>query len=199
LRQHILLVALLALGCWRDGDRADAGKRAAASEGHPIIWRDSTPPRFILEADSVTLTRSICLGPCPAYRVRISRTGAIHFSSATLQEMHTDSISPEVAQSLFREIAEASFTEYARPGDRDPAKCRMPVGDAPVSVVWVQTAGQQRALSDQIGCFRSPSAAVEELRTLGLRRIEDRIDSVARTGRWLTRPERRASPPNDAR
>ncbi len=176
-----LVLAVAAMGCDTTSDRVELAKESA----RPSPPRDSIPSTVLLDADSVVLTRSICFGPCPAYRVRIARTGGVHYFSSTHQETRTDSVAPERVSELLREIVASTFLEYPRSAERDPSKCRPPGSDGPGRSVELFVGASRFYISGDVGCFWNPDMSVAMLRSRVEHRVAERIDSVAGTGRWV--------------
>src|ERR687888_360851 len=59
----------------RSAETASAPANAAAVSPYRVIV---APPGAV---DSIVLERTACFGTCPAYRLRISAAGAVHFTS----------------------------------------------------------------------------------------------------------------------
>jgi hypothetical protein len=141
--------------------------------------------------DSIVLERTICYGPCPAYRLRLDAAGRIHFQSRNPGEevpAVTDSISPEGVLFLQQEAARIGF--FALPAQIDRTNmCRDRATDNPTATVTIFTVAGVHAVRDYHGCFNGADHSVM-LPLANLRTFEAQIDGVAGSFRW-SRPNRR--------
>jgi hypothetical protein len=187
LTRRILALAFASAftGCSAASDKIDSAKGGAEQAELSSPLRDSVPSTALLDADSVVLTSSICLGSCPAYSVRIARTGEVSYFSRTHQESRTDSIAPERVGALLREIVASTFLEYPRTSERDSSKCYPPGSDAPARLVELYVGASRYYITGDIGCFWNPDTSVAMLRSRVAYQLAERIDSVAGTGRWV--------------
>jgi hypothetical protein len=136
------------------------------------------------EVDSIALERTLCFGTCPAYRVVLTREGAIHFRSLnpgdTLR-VAADQVQPEAFTALVDEAGRMGF-------DRLPASiidsplCGGQATDFPSVLVTLFRGTQPKRVADSLGCQKRPEA---------LRAFELRIDSVAGARRWARPSSRR--------
>jgi hypothetical protein len=186
-----LVAAITVGGCSAASDRVErTQEEQAATDAKelpalPPPPRDSVPTTVLLESDSIVLTRTICFGPCPAYRVRVARTGAVHYFSSTHEETRTDSIAPGRVSEFLQEIVATTFFEYPLSTVRDPSKCRPPGTDAPGQLLELFVGVTRYYVTDDVGCFWNPDTAVAMLRSRSKDQLAVRVDSVAGTGRWV--------------
>ncbi len=140
--------------------------------------------------DSIVLERTVCLGTCPAYRIRLDATGRVHFQSRNPREDFppaTDSISPEGVTFLQREASRIGF--FALPPQlAGTALCRDQATDHPTATVTFFTAAGSHAVRDYHGCFERADHSVTK-RVADLRTFERQIDGVTGSFRWA-RPSR---------
>lgn len=160
-----LTFAPAVIGCSVASEKVAAAKDAVEQAVPPAPSRDSVPSTVLIDADSVVLTSSICLGSCPAYSVRIARTGEVSYFSKTDQESRTDSIAPKRVSELLREIESSTFLEYPRTSERDVSKCHPPASDAPARLVELYVGASRYYITGDIGCFWNPDTSVAMLRS----------------------------------
>ena len=146
--------------------------------------RSTTPPSTIApqdveNADSLVLERTGCFGTCPAYRVRITRSGAVLFRSRELSDtsrIETASIPSDSAQALFTYARLIRFTDLPGRIEDSKAYCPSRWTDHPTALLTIYGAGWSKQVVDYYGCWWAPEA---------LRRLEDQVDKTARVGRWM--------------
>lgn len=186
-RSYLLavLLAAAAVGCSTATDRPEHAENGKEPSALPPPPRDSVPTTVLLDADSIVLTRTICFGPCPAYRVRIARTGAVHYFSSTHKETRTDSIAPGKVSEFLQQIVASTFFEYPLSTVRNPSKCRPPGTDAAGQLLELYVGASRYYVTDDVGCFWNPDTAVAMLRSRSENQLAVRVDSVAGTGRWV--------------
>jgi hypothetical protein len=159
----LLAACLLAEGC------RSAAPRASTQADEPT------------RVDSVSLERTRCYGTCPTYRVVLTRDGDVRFTSGDARFPRTAAASfiPASLDELAAEARVAGFWSLpARIADQ-PALCGARATDFPSAIVTVFTRAESRAVEDYRGCH---GEGLERLR-----RLEEHIDSVAGSGRWLRR------------
>lgn len=177
-RVCILLVFSFALSCAGESEREVGG---AESE---LSGQVTEPLRFLLDADSIVLERTICYGDCPAYRVRLSRDGAIHYYSSTAGEERTDRVPADSVRVLLEEIVAASrVASPPPPGDR--SMCGGFTLDGPGSLAELFGAGWTRYLDSETLCHTSGVRNEKAVPVRDRDMLKNRIDSIARTGRWV--------------
>jgi hypothetical protein len=124
----------------------------------------------------MTLARSMCLGPCPAYTVEIRGDGTVQFEGlAHVDAMgsHSDRISRDAAAELLAAFRRADFfslqDEYAAM-----------VADIPTFTVSIEFDGRKKSVRDHMGLSMGmPEAAAD---------LEEAFDRLADTVRWLRGP-----------
>ena len=139
----------------------------------------------------ITLVRSACYGSCPAYQVTIRGDGLVHFTTGTspidavdgvhrqfarssgvlLPGTHEDRVPPEAVNTLLKQFEAADFW-------RLKDEYRYPVTDVPTQVVTLAVGDRSKTVVDYMGTRAGmPQAAAD---------LEDAIDRVAGTDRWVT-------------
>lgn len=168
MRRVILLAVAAPLSCSEPGIRST-----------PV---DARGPQG---TDSVVLERSLCFGTCPAYRLRVSRTGEVLFSSRNPGEEHLaaiDTVEAWVTDSLASEAGRSGF--FSLP-DRIP--CQTMASDHPTITIGVFGARTKRVVY-YTGChLGSDPSLASALR--GLPQLAARVDTLTRASRWI-RPAR---------
>jgi hypothetical protein len=123
----------------------------------------------------ITLTRSMCYGFCPAYRVTISSDGEVtyvgeRFVHAVGERRGT--IPRADVERLLRRFDEARFDQL-----RD--SYRAEVTDLPTTTITLERNGRSKTVVDYGGLSAGMPRAVRDL--------QDEIDRVANTGQWVLR------------
>jgi hypothetical protein len=158
-------LASLVISCAQSNRRQDAWQR-------------------ILAADSLTLERTTCFGTCPAYRLRVTRTGAVLFVSRNPDDSGrsvTDSVSPQTYTQLLEQAQMAQVLDLPEEIARDQRFCPSRATDLPSATVTIFMPGLTKRVDDYHGCFWAPAA---------LRDFERAIDQMLGSQRWV-RPARR--------
>ena len=140
-------------------------------------------------ADSVVLERTRCFGTCPAYRLRVSRTGEVVFLSRYPGDPRTvvDTVEKWVADSIARDASRLGF--FTLPDSVTPGTllCTEVVTDVPTITVGV-FGSRTKQVSYYLGCVRpKDSVLAQSLRNVPL--LAARIDTLTRSSRWI-RPGR---------
>jgi hypothetical protein len=144
-------------------------------------------------ADSIVLERSMCFGTCPAYRLRLSDAGVIHFESRNPGEegrTATDTVPAATLPSLVSRARSIGFFELPREIAADSVLCHNRATDHPTVVVTIFTNGETKRVEDYHGCYETVE---HEILTpiARLRSFEVEIDSVLRSSRWVRPANRR--------
>lgn len=141
-------------------------------------------------ADSIVLERTACFGTCPAYRLRLTRQGAVAFHSRNFGDSLRTGVAtiPETdAEQLFGFARMMAFETLPDTIANVPAYCRRPWTDHPTVTTTIFAGAHFKRVVDYQGCWWAPAA---------LRRLEALIDSTTHSSRWV-RPNdlRRGEPP----
>jgi hypothetical protein len=123
----------------------------------------------------ITLTRSVCFGFCPAYRVTINGDGEVVY----VGERHVNvagerraRVSQAEVQALLRRFDQAGFNALQ---DR----YRAPATDLPTYTITLERNGTTKTVVDYGGLMAGMPQAVRDL--------QDEIDRVANTAQWVLR------------
>lgn len=120
----------------------------------------------------ITLTRSGCLGTCPAYRVRVSTTG-IEFDGegyVTAVGSHGATADPAAVRELAKKFIADDF--YSMNSVYEAG-----VTDCPTYNLSISVDGQAKSVRDYMGSWIGMPQAISEL--------EDDVDNFAQTKRWI--------------
>jgi len=163
-----------------------------------IVWSVLTLTSVACHADpstaelaqtTISLQRTVCYGTCPAYKVTIRGDGHVHFESGTvpsggadsahrftpfqsvlLSGIHDDQVPVASVAALAQQFRDAGFFKLK---DRYQAE----VTDNPSQIVTLTVGTQQKSVIDYVGTEAGMPVAV--------RRLEEAIDHVAGTERWV--------------
>jgi len=139
--------------------------------------------------DSVVLERTRCFGACPAYRLRVSRTGEVVFLSRDPGDPRTavDTVEKGVADSIAKDASRLGF--FTLPDSVTPGKlfCTEVATDLPTITIGVFGSRAKRVVY-YLGCMHQDSVLAGSLRNLP--DLAARIDTLTRAERWI-RPIRR--------
>jgi phosphohistidine phosphatase SixA/ketosteroid isomerase-like protein len=143
--------------------------------------------------DSLVLERTPCFGFCPAYRLRVTSAGEVHFQSRNSGDQKRMAIAAAAASTLSLLVSRAraaGFYEFPDVLRGDSVLCPVAATDHPTAIVTIYSAAQTKRVEDYHGCRggieRSVATRIDRLRA-----FEQEIDSVLRSSRWVTRPSRR--------
>lgn len=146
----------------------------------------STADTQRVDADSIVLERSVCFGFCPAYRLTLQPSGAVHFVATTHGDsvQRADTIAPRTFAWLASEAHHSGFYTFPQEIARDSTLCAARATDHPTATVTVFRGDSTHSVVDYAGCYMGHNLSVAP--TLApLRRFESAIDSVAGSKRWL--------------
>lgn len=124
---------------------------------------------------TITLTRGACFGFCPVYRVSIRETGEVVYVGEQFVNVRGEQraqIAPEALQALVARFDEIGF-------DNLQDEYRAPVTDHPTYTITLERNGRVKTVTDYAGINAGMPRAVRDL--------EDEIDRVANTARWVLR------------
>jgi hypothetical protein len=123
----------------------------------------------------ITMTRSMCFGFCPAYRVTISSDGEVTY----VGERFVDAVGERRAtipradvERLLQRFDEVRFDQL-----RDAYRAE--VTDLPTYTITLERNGRTKTVVDYGGLSAGMPRAVRDL--------QDEIDHVANTGQWVLR------------
>jgi hypothetical protein len=159
------------------------------SDGTQSARQGAVPP----VTDSIVLERSMCLGTCPAYRVRLSDSGEVRFESRNPGDegrRAADTVPAATFPALISKATSIGFFDLPSKIVGDSVLCRVARTDAPTVVITVFTKAQTKRVEDYLGC--SETVAHETLQPIvSLRAFEIEIDSALGSSRWVRPASRR--------
>jgi hypothetical protein len=139
----------------------------AAPEAH-----DAAP---LVDADTlITLRRSECFGVCPVYSLSVSGDGTVSYvgtSYVKVRGVASGQISVSDVQELVNEMWDAGYFEMM-----EPSPCTSSFTDAPSVITSLRLGRETHRVEHYHGNPCSPAS---------LTTLEDRIDEVAGSERWL--------------
>lgn len=137
-------------------------------------------------ADSIAIERSVCYGFCPAYRLTIHPSGAVHFVTTARGDtvQRADTIAPREFRWLVSEAHRVGFFTVPTEIVNDTTLCAARATDHPTVTVTIFRGDSTHSVVDYRGCYMNTALRVAP--ALGpLRGLESAIDSVAGSRRWL--------------
>jgi hypothetical protein len=136
--------------------------------------------------DSIVLERTVCFGRCPAYRLRLSSDGHVLFVPDSPPGATSEGTIPTSDfQKLVSELERADFYAYPSVIRDDVALCAMPATDHPTSTITVFRDTEIKSVRDYTGCYAAPSDNRSEARLATLRKLDELVDSIAKSSRWV--------------
>ncbi len=124
----------------------------------------------------ITLERTVCFGFCPDYSVTITGDGQVTYDGhrfvAVKGQQHGTASTEEIA-TLLQRFDSVNFMSLRN-------EYRAPVTDLPTYTVTLQRGGRTKRVADYGGLGAGMPDAV--------RTIEEEIDRVANTARWVRQP-----------
>jgi len=122
----------------------------------------------------ITLTRSMCYGTCPDYRVEITGEGTVEFDGRQFVAVpghHTERIRPEAVRTLFEEFAKADFFwAYDEYSARN-------ITDMPPYSLSLSFDGRKKTIRDYVG----PAVGMPK----ALWQLEERVDAASGSDKWV--------------
>lgn len=171
MRSALLLTCALIVGC------AAPPPPVAASAARPSV-------------DSIVLERTPCFGPCPVYRLRIDGRGLVYFVSPDPKgagTRATDRVAPWVPDTLAAHARRIGFAELPDDVSTSDELCGLKFTDHPGIRLAIYGASVKHVWYDTgcyVGPYRHPLRTVAP-RLAALKELADRIDTLARVGRWV--------------
>jgi Domain of unknown function (DUF6438) len=143
--------------------------------------REPAPAAVPESGPAVTLERTPCFGTCPVYTVAISRAGEVTFNGkhhVADTGQATATIPPERVDSLLGELEAAGYFGFSDAYVMGSPACGMYATDSPTVITSATRDGETKTIRHDRGCSAAPAE---------LSQLEQRIDEVAGTGRWIGR------------
>ena len=141
----------------------------------------STPAPAPESLLAISLERTPCFGSCPVYRVTISRGGMVRFQGTRfVGHVGADSaqIAKEAVDSLLADFDRGGFYDFEEQYVSGAPGCGLYATDLPSANTAVNDGSRDKRVQHDRGCSEAPQA---------LSALEDRIDEVAGTARWVAR------------
>lgn len=147
-------------------------------------------PEQTVPVDSLVLERMRCPGGCPAYRLRLSRTGEVVFVSRNPGETLSavDTVPPSTLDSLQARAERGSFFSLPDMDAGMPPLCTTVRTDAPTLVLGFYGPKREKRVRYYTGCVL-PNDGGDYSAVDSLRRLASAVDSATGAGRWI-RPGR---------
>jgi len=161
-----MLLALLAIAC--GGGSGDAYPTATPAT-------TATPE---LAGFSITLERTSCFGSCPDYTVTVRGDGSVMYEGrmfVAVTGTQTASVSADDVERLVAKLEQIDYFALEAATVASPGVCQ--ATDIPGYTTAVSLRGQQRTI------VRCPGIGPPEADALA--ELEDLIDEVAGTARWV--------------
>jgi hypothetical protein len=121
----------------------------------------------------MTLTRSMCLGACPAYTVEIRGDGTVQFEGQAhvrVMGKRSDRVSSDAVAELLAAFRRADFFSLKE-------QYAAAITDFPSFTVSIEVDGQRKSVRDYLGLSVGMPEAVADL--------EEAFDRLAGTDKWL--------------
>lgn len=153
--------------------------------------RGEEPTTSVASTDSIVLERTLCYGTCPAYRLRLTGSGAVAFESRNPGDsgrVASDRVTPAVIAGLLAEADKLGFDTLPEVIAKDRRFCPDNATDHPTVTVTMFRRAAIKRVEDYLGCFARSDHSVTQL-VAQLRAFEKSIDSTAGSARWV-RPAR---------
>ena len=136
-------------------------------------------PAPTLRPDSevdITLSRSMCYGRCPVYKVSVSTRSIVFDGEAFVaaEGRHTSKVDPGAVRDLAKKFVDADF--YSMRGEY-----RASVTDNPTYVLSIAIDGHKKQVVDYVGSWEGMPQVISQL--------EDDVDALAHTERWINGPQ----------
>lgn len=145
-----------------------AGVALAAPTATPVLDGGSSAPVL------ASLARTACFGHCPIYQVTVRTDGTVEYDGERFVKVvghRTAKVDAQALQALRAAFTDAHFLSLQ--GEFD---C-YDVTDNPSAIVTYRSGEKERTIRHYHGCRKAPPA---------LRVLEDRIDALLHTDRWIS-------------
>lgn len=136
--------------------------------------------------DSVVLERTRCFGTCPAYRLRVSRTGEVVFASENPGDQRTtasDTVAAWVVDSLAAEANRTGFLTLPDSVVPGAPLCENVATDHPTITIGLFGASTKRVVY-YTGCHLAAGHAMAPV-LRDMQSLATRIDSLTGAGQWI--------------
>lgn len=127
----------------------------------------------------ITLERRPCYGTCPVYTVRVDQSGAVAFDGSRFVSRSgpvNGAVSADSVSALAAAFANGGFFELADRYVAGTPACQRYAADAPIVVTTITLGARTKRVEHDHGCTGVPPQ---------LTALEDRVDSIAGTRRWI--------------
>jgi hypothetical protein len=124
----------------------------------------------------IALSRSMCYGRCPVYKVLVSTKGIVFDGEAYVaaEGRHTGTVDPSAVRALARKFVAADFYSMR-------SEYRASVTDNSTYTLSISIDGHKKQVVDYVGSWEGMPQAISEL--------EDDVDALAHTDRWIKGPQ----------
>jgi ankyrin repeat protein len=166
---------------WKFTPFESNGKNVSAEieEYIDLVPPERLPSRHLAAPDirpnskiAITLQRTGCYGTCPSYSVEL-RTDEVVFEGSgyvVATGVHRDRSDPDAVRKLAKEFVAANF--YSMNPEYEAN-----ITDNPTYILSINIDGHEQKVVDYVGEWVGMPAVI--------RRLEDEVDTVARTDRWI--------------
>ena len=152
----------------------------------------SADGRAVRATDSVVLERTLCFGTCPAYRLRVGRTGEVTFVSRNPDDARVasvDTVDAWVTDSLESAALRSGFFNLPDTIKAGSSFCPIVATDHPTITIGVFGLRSKRVVY-YTGCYSEGDQAVASA-LRGMQQLAARIDTLTRAGQWIQPARRR--------
>jgi hypothetical protein len=121
----------------------------------------------------VTLERTACFGACPMYTVTVDHSGAVTFDGKRFVARtgsHSARVDTQALSGLRDAVKASNFFAL------QDCYCERNVTDLPSAIITVTLGDREKTVRHYAGDRRAPPALIE---------LQDRIDELASTERWI--------------
>jgi hypothetical protein len=143
---------------------------------------DAFPPDQSMPPDfEVRLVRTQCYGTCPAYELTVGADGSVIFkgNAHTLEKEGTWKIDETTIQRLINEFKNADYFDYENEYSFD--NCPSTATDMATVTTSIRLNGKTKKVSHYLGCSNADHKPFPP----GLRELENEIDAITGSRRWI--------------